>query len=638
MNKKVKILLNTGIIFIMISTVGASICGGKIQQTNAINTNFDINSVNANTFNNRIHGYNFCNIHQYNYGNEKIILHGNKIFIDFNNHIYKVNWNVVNVKQSGLTKVKFSTYKINRIKNNYQNSIVLINSNSILKSAEIFTFKKNSIDASIAIKNLENKNATYIVTFELETRHHNIIYLTGNNSIKINMENHSLNVVNKIIPSGYSRLSMGNLKIGWQNDLSLFHFGVVSTSSTASKTLLPFGPITLLSNETYTIDPSIEPAVPHICACSGGGGGSGGSGGSSSSSTPPTLSSFKMDTTYDDTIQGKTNIKMTADVSSLGSGPDVLEFYVFNDMTNQLDQFYSRDISSTGEYTVTWSANPGIYSFFTADVYNSNTHCGESMDAGHSFNVYTEFPYSGENGKCYPGQTYKSSPVYNSNGNLIGYLTLQATGSHHPMDKNSFPEMCFTTSFLRLNSKSDYCVHSVSQDFKWTGNQIKTPTSNDWVKFSVCSESYQNAQNGSWQPVEKSLYAALTVLVTSESLGVGAIMAALYPIFFHQISTSLPSGCNNIDISHTAITKHLRRSATILYCPLGYYYGALDFKNSYVFEFKQEMRFIGSPGINYTPTNAVLNYFDYSADYKITTGGNGLFSGTVSEPIYIAQY
>ena len=103
----------------------------------------------------------------------------------------------------------------------------------------------------------------------------------------------------------------------------------------------------------------------------------------------------------------------------------------------------------------------------------------------------------------------------------------------------------------------------------------------------VQDEFYQNYQNGTWQLGEEVLYSALTVLVTAESLGTGAIMAALYPIFFHQISQSLPTGYNDINVSHNAgfvATKY-----GIYYNPLGYSYNyGFSFKDSYIFSFHQK--------------------------------------------------
>ena len=330
---------------------------------------------------------------------------------------------------------------------------------------------------------------------------------------------------------------------------------------------------------------------------------------------------------------------MTVDVSSLGSGPDVLKMCVFNNMTNQNQQFYYKDISSTGQYTATWSAVPGSYCFFNANVYNSQTGCGESMSSGHSFNVYTEFPSAGSNGNTIPGQTYTSKPVYNSQGSLVGYLTLQATSNfNYPVSSTGYPCMKLETSFLRIDSSSNYWVNSVYQNFRWTGNQISTPASCNWVHFKVQSESYQNYQNGTWHIAEESLYAALTVLVTSESLGAGAIMAALYPVFFHQISTSLPTGTNGINVSHNAgVTTPIR--GPVYFNPLGYSYNyGFSFKDSYIFSFRQNMQFGQPISTGYTTSNGMLNYFEYSAGFTISNGGQGLFGGSLSEPIYIAEY
>lgn len=197
--------------------------------------------------------------------------------------------------------------------------------------------------------------------------------------------------------------------------------------------------------------------------------------------------------------------------------------------------------------------------------------------------------------------------------------------------------MRLETSFLRVDSSSNYWANSVYQNFKWTGNQISTPTSQNWVYFKVQDESYQNYQNGTWQMGEEALYSALTVLVTAESLGTGAIMAALYPIFFHQISQSLPAGYNDINVSHNAgfvATKY-----GIYYNPLGYSYNyGFSFKDSYIFSFHQNMQFVQAISTSYTSSNAMLNYFEYSAGFTISNGGQGLFGGSLSEPIYIAEY
>lgn len=173
-------------------------------------------------------------------------------------------------------------------------------------------------------------------------------------------------------------------------------------------------------------------------------------------------------------------------------------------------------------------------------------------------------------------------------------------------------------------------------------NRIKNSLQNSAVMTRNSSnvkiaEIYQNYQNGTWQILEQALYAALTVLVTSESLGTGAIMAALNPIFFHQVSQTLPEEFNYINVSHNAGLSYTRYG--IYYNALGYSYNNdLSFKDSYIFSFYQTMQFAQPISTNYTSSNAMLNYFEFSTGFTILNGGLGLFGGSLSEPIYIAEY
>ncbi len=569
------------------------------------------------------------NVHQYQVGNEKVTIKGKNTFVTFGTESYRVNWMIFELQNASLKMIHFSSLKIRRIKNDLQNSVVVMRNSSNVKIAEIYSFQRGSIDVSIAVKNLRAQNTSYYIVFQLGSNPVHRVYLNGNSPLKIDTVATQVGrqPTNNLIPSNDWSVTLGGLKVSWRNEMSTFHIGGFSTNATASKVSLPFGPIALTRNETYTIDPILSPQMPVPCPGCGGGGESG---------TPPQLSSFQVSTTYSNTISGGTSIQMTANVNSLGSGGDTLKMYVVNALNGQWIQIRSWNPGSTGSYTETWSATPGVYSYFVGYIYNS--YGGESMSSGHSFNVFTEFPSAGSNGNINPGQTYSSTPVYNSQGSLVGYLTLQSTSDfNYPISSTSYPYMRLETSFLRVDSSSGYWVNSVYQNFKWTGNQISTPTSQNWVYFKVQDESYQNYQNGTWQLGEEALYSALTVLVSAESLGGGAIMAALYPIFFHQISQSLPTGYNDINVSHNAglvATKY-----GVYYNPLGYSYNyGFSFKDSYIFSFHQNMQFVQAISTSYTSSNAMLNYFEYSAGFKISNGGQGLFGGSLSEPIYIAEY
>jgi hypothetical protein len=436
------------------------------------------------------------NVHQYQLGNEKITIKGQNALVTFGAESYRVNWKIFELQNAILRMIHFSSLKIRRIKNDLQNSVVVMRNSSNVKIAEIYSFQRGSIDASIAVKNLRGQNTSYYIVFQLGSNPVHMAYLNGNSPLKINTvsmqvgQNSSYN----LIPSNDWSVTLGSLKVGWRNEMSTFHTGGIATNATSSKVSLPFGPITLTRNETYTVDPIMSPQMPAPCPGCGGGGGSG---------IPPQLSSFQVGTTYSNTISRATSIQMTASVSSLDSGGDTLKMYVVNALNGQWIQIRSWNPGTTGTYIETWSATPGVYSYFVAYIYNS--YGGESMSSGHSFNVFTEFPSAGSNGNIIPGQTYSSTPVYNAQGSLVGYLTSQVTSDfNYPISSTSYPYMRLETSFLRVDSSSNYWVNSVYQNFKWTGNQISTPTSQNWVYFKVQDESYQNYQNGTWQMGEEA--------------------------------------------------------------------------------------------------------------------------------------
>lgn len=194
-------------------------------------------------------------------------------------------------------------------------------------------------------------------------------YLNGNSPLKINTVSMQVgqNSSNNLIPSNDWSVMLGSLKVSWRNEMSTFHIGGIATNATSSKVSLPFGPITLTRNETYTVDPMMSPQMPAPCLGCGGGG----------SGTPPQLSSFQVSTTYSNTISGATSIHMTANVNTLGSGGDTLKMYVVNALNGQWIQIRSWNPGTTGAYPETWSATPGVYSYFVAYIYNS--YGGESL-------------------------------------------------------------------------------------------------------------------------------------------------------------------------------------------------------------------------------------------------------------------
>ncbi|MEM3676295.1 MAG: hypothetical protein QXV22_04475, partial [Thermoplasmataceae archaeon] len=378
-------------------------------------------------------------VHQYQVGNERVTVKGSDTLATFGTESYRVNWDVFDMKNASLKAIHFSSSKIRRIKNNLQNSVVVIRNSSNVKIAEIYSFQRGSIYASIAVKNLRAQATSYYVAFQLGSDPAHMAYLNCNSPVKTNTftTQVGLRFSNNLIPSNGWSVTLGGIKVSWRNEMSTFHMGGIATNATATKVSLLFGPITLMKNETYSIDPIMSPQMPAPCPGCGGGGCSG---------TRPQLSSFQVTTAYSNKISGATNIQMSANIYTLGSG-DTLKMYVVNALNGQWIQIKSWNPGSTGTYTETWSATPGVHSYFVSYVYNS--YGVESMSSGHSFNVFTEFPSAGSNGNIIPGQTYSSAPVYNAEGSLVGYLTLQVTSDFdYPISTTSYPLMRLETSFL----------------------------------------------------------------------------------------------------------------------------------------------------------------------------------------------
>ena len=47
------------------------------------------------------------------------------------------------------------------------------------------------------------------------------------------------------------------------------------------------------------------------------------------------------------------------------------------------------------------------------------------------------------------------------------------------------------------------------------------------------------------------------------------------------------------------------------------------------------MQFVKAISTGYTSSNAMLNFFEYSAGFKISNGDMEFFGSSISEPIYI---
>ncbi len=209
-------------------------------------------------------------VESYSYYNEMVKFVGQNAFVGFGYNIYPVSWTIfkenllpqnspnVNPFVSGgnaskpLTVESFTHYYVRRISNGNQNSAIMVEWNSNMRVAEIFTFQTGAIDASIAMKNLGNASG-YMTTFSISTKHHNNASINGLNPVAGNSKNGDI-----VIPGNDYQAYLGNLSVNWQSESSTFNLGIIKTTSSRDLMTLPFNAGLLSSNETYSIDPIIR--------------------------------------------------------------------------------------------------------------------------------------------------------------------------------------------------------------------------------------------------------------------------------------------------------------------------------------------------------------------------------------------
>ncbi|MGP6207902.1 hypothetical protein ACNF42_07755 [Cuniculiplasma sp. SKW3] len=64
----------------------------------------------------------------------------------------------------------------------------------------------------------------------------------------------------------------GNLTVSWYGEQSIYHGGIISSTNDGNSISVPFGPISLQPNSSYSIDPTISPSPMRIIGTPPGGG------------------------------------------------------------------------------------------------------------------------------------------------------------------------------------------------------------------------------------------------------------------------------------------------------------------------------------------------------------------------------
>ena len=559
----------------------------------------------------------------YDYGGQQVTFTGDHVTIAMGDHTYHVSWTVYMVSNSGLREMHLKNISYSRIDTPYQNSAILTANNSYIRIAEIFTFG-TAMDASIAVKNLMKGNETYEIMFEMRSsNHHSMFYINGFDPASGSMTHETSfpGTGYAMIPSDDWSLTMGHVNVNWQNEMSIFHVGTVATDPDSSSVTLPFGPVTLMGNETYSVDPVIRPSIIHVCACGGGGGGGG--------ISPPTIGSFST-SYYPATFENGTEpITFEYDVFSLGSYSYVKVGFFMESMSYSYHIIGSTELSSTGSKKITLTPNLiGQWDQFGIAVYYDGSWNFQGY-YGHSFIIFenTAYPYD------YPNSGYiggNMKPVYNSEGKIVGDM----------FGSIQFPNVIqpgYSAKYELLSGiatkNNNYEVSKMGMYFNYTGNSIsQSPSYMESItglqQYPYYS-SYQNYQNSSeWPLIDRVLWTAAFGAASAATDGAASVLfaagGALNPfIFLGQTDLSAPTnipmnftytqnagwgviaGCGYADYYYNALgTKY---DTT--------WYGTYNFKPTYMFNVGDSITFRANDGSATTPY--VVNYFQYTMVYSV---------------------
>ena len=259
-------------------------------------------------------------------GNEIVSIHGSRVKIGFGSNQTTVSWDIYMIQGEKAVKLHLHWEGVHRIISAYQDSVVLRQGNSLLKVGEMFSFYKNQINSNLILTNLADKNETFVALFSLTSPDHSREFLGKGLHRGFNLTANQTNPsVSSLIPKNYYVMEESGLSVSWRQELGIFHAGIAQQTQKGSSLGLPFGPITLQSNETYAIDPVISPMM--FAGPPGGGGGGGG--GSTGGFVPP-MSSFPVNNSaWVYNSNGQVIGLITQSVCGLQYDPDINPFDLY---------------------------------------------------------------------------------------------------------------------------------------------------------------------------------------------------------------------------------------------------------------------------------------------------------------------
>lgn len=579
----------------------------------------------------------------FSWPNYTLYVSGGNVSIYTEGTMFPVRWVVGEVTSSGIKMMQLSNITVTSVDNTMQNSVIVQGGNPAVHVAQVYSFERvNSfqwygIDASMAVQNLREVNASFIIGFMVTTPFENNVQVNGFAPAATNFTGSHGNTYS--IPRQDWQVQSPLVEVNWINEASLFNGGVITTNYRSDMILLPFGPVTLLSNETLTLDPMF---------CDGGGGGGGGGGGSGGS--PPSGISLNMAVKgygtslpgWLHTFSGDLPVWFNGTVSSLGSGGDTLS------ITGHTDDFgssssatlYSHSISSNS-YSFEWTSRPGVYTKFTAEV--SNSYGSTSTSISQNIGIYTFFSDNSNN------QANNFAKIEASNGTVLGYISQSMYGLNGYFPATSY-KLPLASSFDPGKYYSNYGVNTAELNLTLERTNVTTVT-NSYIDQSLDGggiESNSGLSNAATQALVNFIVLVLTA--DAETAGFGIALAAITDIMALQSSSyynNLGNGGTIFDVNHSA-GGHAEDNYTCdrfgEYCfPTYYIVTSPNGSYTYVFNVTDSLTFkqpVDQYANEYNSTNAVIDEFMFSIFMSVTSSTNNtvLDSSFASVPVYTAQW
>lgn len=223
--------------------MGVNEYGGNTLNSSTSQTNLNSSSAEVSALSYSFYGQSITHVD-----------HGAQVKI--NGHEFTQTWSVFSLQNNTPIKQHFSGLQEKLYKSGSSVSQLFISNNSNYKSLMIYTESANTNEQTLVLQNLNSINSTFIAeyTIKLPGPLHNYHERTSyGSSLPINWQSNSGEIFS-IIPSSVSGLSLGKEGVSWAAAMSDFSAGFISLNS--HTLTLVFGPVTLVHNESYTIDPS----------------------------------------------------------------------------------------------------------------------------------------------------------------------------------------------------------------------------------------------------------------------------------------------------------------------------------------------------------------------------------------------